>query len=343
MLNIEMTPEQKERMKSSNFELSQPRRVTRFLDFSVIDLELADKFYVCEMYHRQRNTSGELSLRTFAAHHSIASSTFHDWYGYYLHFLETGVIKMGKKRGRKPAIDEYGVEELRKLIMERNVTQRTPDGTEINQLLVQVANTTRERVGRGQNVESLSRTCKRKYLEIAEVEKGKVQHKTHARIVAENDPRNALSMHSLVVAFCRHLPPCMIGNFDATQFIVSQERSDTGFYIKHERAESDSTLTGESTGGLDFAIKYYHLNNAAGFTGVPVFNIADKNMDDSAFEVSKISGLGTNREQSNYGFVCLTKTRACNRAFYSWFAKEVLVPFVNQSRDSIDGEVCQDC
>lgn len=99
-----------------------------------------------------------------------------------------------------------------------------------------------------------------------------MQHKTHARIVAEGDPRNALSMHALVVAFCKYLQSCMIGNFDATQFVVSQECPDQGFYIKQERAGNDNPLTGESNGGLDFAIKYYHLNNAAGLTGIPGIN-----------------------------------------------------------------------
>lgn len=114
----------------------------------------------------------------------------------------------------------------------------------------------------------------------------------------------------------------MIGNFYATQFVVSQECPDQGFYIKQERAGNH--LTGESNGGLDFAIKYYNLNNAAGFTGIPVFNIADAAMDDSAFDVGKISGMRTNREQTNFGFVCFTKTRACNAAFFRWCAQELI-------------------
>lgn len=45
--------------------------------------------------------------------------------------------------------------------------------------------------------------------ELSKIEKGKVQHKTHARIVVESDPRNVLVMHAFAVAFFTHLKPAM--------------------------------------------------------------------------------------------------------------------------------------
>jgi hypothetical protein len=205
--------------------------------------------------------------------------------------------------------------------------------------VVQAANNTMERRGLPPITQSLSKATKYRYFDRVELQKGKVQHKTHARIVAESDPRNALSMHALVAAFCRHLMPAMIGNFDATQFVVSQERPDSGYFIRQERAVDGAPLTSESSGGLDFTIKHYHINNAAGFTGIPVFNIADPTMDESAFDVRQIPGLGTSQDQQNYGYLCFTKTRACNEVFYRWFAQNVLVSFVDESRTENECQV----
>ena len=116
------------------------------------------------------------------------------------------------------------------------------------------------------------------------MKKGKVQHKTKARRVTEADVRNVLSMHCLVNAFCQTLKPNMIGNFDVTQFVISQENADEGYYIKQERENDDEPeappLTAESTGLLSFAVKYYHVNNAAGFCSNPVFVVADPTIPD---------------------------------------------------------------
>jgi hypothetical protein len=113
----------------------------------------------------------------------------------------------------------------------------------------------------------------------------KVQHRAHAKIVAESDTRNALSIHALVVAYCTHLKSTMIENFDATQSLVSQESPDTGFFIRQESVDEVTSLTSESRGGFVFAKKYYHVNNAAGTTAAPAFNIANPSVVEREFVV----------------------------------------------------------
>lgn len=336
MLSVYATPERSSEIQNSNFEIPSSIMWTRNFDLSGADLDVYDKFYVCSKFEEANQGSHKVSMRAFCCNHFLALSTFRDWYKHYLVFKNTGDVTMGRKCGRRPLLDEKGIEDLQKKICVRTNQQHTPDASELDTLLVETINETSLRRGKAPCAQFMSRPSKKKYKELANIDKGKVQHKPHARIVAEGDPRNALSMHALVVAFCQNKKAPMIGNFDATQFVVSQEGSDLGFFIKQERLD-DKPLTAESNGGLDFAIKYYHVNNAAGYTSPPVFNIADPNMSEEEAFFYPIPGLGTNREQCNFGWLCFTKTRACNAKFYDWFAKTVIIPFVEDSRKGHGG------
>lgn len=92
----------------------------------------------------------------------------------------------------------------------------------------------------------------------------------------------------------------MIGNFYATQFLVSQESLDTGFFIRQESVDEVTSLTSESRGGFVFAIMYYHVKNAAGTTAVPAFNIANPSVDEREFVVYKVMA-------NNHGHLCFPK------------------------------------
>lgn len=63
--------------------------------------------------------------------------------------------------------------------------------------------------------------------------------------------------------YCDGLDRKLIANWDATQFIVSDEYQQKGIYIKAERVQH---LTAPSVGTLGFAVKTYHLSNAAGYS-----------------------------------------------------------------------------
>lgn len=295
--------------------------------------------FVCSVFAEQLESIDGLSLRGFAAKHNIAPTTFCGWYKNYTKYKETGELQLCGKRGRQALIDAEGLLKVKQKISELNKSQKSANKGELKKILVENINLTLGRRGYAPTAETLSDNAIKKYKELCDIGKGTVQHKTHARIVAEGDPRNALSMHALVVAFCTNLVPQMIGNFDATQFIVDQENPDEGYCIKQERADDNIPLTAESTGRLNFAIKYYHVNNGAGYTTPPVFNVALPEMGEGEFFVEKIHGLGSSRSQLDYGYVCFTKTRACNRKFYDWFARNVVVPFVIESRAAGDCKV----
>jgi hypothetical protein len=124
--------------------------------------------------------------------------------------------------------------------------------------------------------------------------------KTDARIEAEADPRNAFSMICMVKAFCEDLDMKLIFNWDATQYIVSEDLQKNGVYIKAERAQN-GPLTGPSSGALAFAIKLYHFHDAGGYSAPPVFVLADDASGENDFYYCRVSGFGMSNEMSAYG------------------------------------------
>ena len=52
------------------------------------------------------------------------------------------------------------------------------------------------------------------------------QLKTSARMDAEKDPRNSFAMAEMIEAFCKHLSPAMVFNWDATQYALSPDKDE---------------------------------------------------------------------------------------------------------------------
>lgn len=58
-------------------------------------------------------------------------------------------------------------------------------------------------------------------------------------------------------------------------------------------------------------IKYYHVNNSAGFPEIPVFNIADPTMDENAFEVYQFAASVQDKCNRTMG-ICVVLRHTCN-------------------------------
>jgi hypothetical protein len=124
----------------------------------------------------------------------------------------------------------------------------------------------------------------------------------------------------------------MIFNWDATQFCVSSDPNSSGVFIKAELPD-DQPLTSVSSGNLDFTIKLYHCHHAGGSCAEPVYVIADDSMEAEDFVARRIMGLSSNNQQGSYGWLCFTKTRACNNAFYEWFGETIVCSFIEFTRE----------
>lgn len=329
--------------ENSKFEIPSALKWTRNIDLSDKTLSEYDKMLICEKLEIYLLENQGKGLRRFSDLHEIPKSTLQDWMKKYAHFKKTGEVSICGKRGANSLIDDQGILDIREKLLKRELEQDTADEKALLTFLHDALEETADRRGIVGKPRKLTKETINFYKQEIQVKKVAVQHKSNARIVAERDPRNVFTMHCLVKAFCKDLHPSMIGNFDATQFVVHNERDFHGYIVKAEQdAQNDdenlilphrTAVTMESTGKLDFAVKYYHVNNANGFSATPVYVIADPLMNDDEFSWHKVFGLGTAHVSSNFGYLCFTKSRACNVAFYHWFAREVLVPFVAESRD----------
>lgn len=123
----------------------------------------------------------------------------------------------------------------------------------------------------------------------------------------------------------------MIFNWDATQFVVSEEADTKVVVVKAEHVK-DRPLTTEGNGGLDFAVKLYHLHHADGLCASPVFVIADDSMSSEGFDHDIVPRLSHENHMEAFGYLCFCPTRACNITFYRWFVNTVIIPFVLKTR-----------
>lgn len=162
---------------------------------------------------------------------------------------------------------------------------------------------------------------------------GPGQGKTKARFDAEKDPRNAYSEYICLRHLQKDKDPNLIGNLDATQYGVDRN----GNVLKLVWIHSDTgPVNYETDGELLLFIKVYMLGVQSGICAPMVTVIALDDMDENDFISIKIPGMSHVATTGQYGYVCFTKTRGCNKKFYDWYFLTVLIPFFNQLRQDYE-------
>ena len=176
----------------------------------------------------------------------------------------------------------------------------------------------------------LSSQALRRYKKSMDLGERVAQLKTSARIDAEKDPRNSFAMAAMIEAFCKHLSPSMLFNWDATQYALSPDKDEICVY---QKGADIGSLTSESGGGTFLSIKHYHFHNASGTVAPPVFVVADDSMDPETFIWDEVSELATSTDVNGKAYLCRCRTRNANSAFYRWYGTFIVAPFVMDVRD----------
>ena len=154
----------------------------------------------------------------------------------------------------------------------------------------------------------------------------------HARIVAGSDIRNSWSLWIMFMAFCACTLPHMIWNMDSTQFVC--EAKGAGAELCFVKVEKDETpVTGTSTQGLPMAVKWVHMANARGNHIPLVLLIAIPTMGENDFFYKAIPGLSHSGEANAVGYVCFTKSRCGNAAFWNWFITNIAIDEIVKIRN----------
>ena len=164
------------------------------------------------------------------------------------------------------------------------------------------------------------------------------QGTTVARLREEHDVRNFFTWAVLLFAFCENMLAELMFNWDATTFSCGNDAHNRKkVYVKQVPKTEWHLKVPPSTVGcsLGVYIKKLFLHNSAGSCSPPSYIIADDSMDDNTYEVHKVNGLGISSDPGNFGYLVFCKTRGCNKAFYGWFIKFVLLVFIAAVRDGL--------
>lgn len=238
---------------------------------------------------------------------------------------------------RPHKVDDIGLEYLRLQILRRKDDLNPIKESEWYPMVDKTASETDvRRGGNGLNVSVSKRTAKQMLKDMnATIEKG--QKTTKARHRESKDIRNFAGMAIMNEACAKGKPPQMIGNYDATQFVVSVKNEELLITIKREHLDGsvddgNLPLTSVDDSALSFGIKWMMTANAIGHLGDDVFLVNDPNMSSEDFHCYPMKGLTHRNIPEKSGWLCFCKTRAGNANFFHWYSSEIMPKFVHQCR-----------
>jgi hypothetical protein len=173
------------------------------------------------------------------------------------------------------------------------------------------------------------------------IKTGAAEVTTTARQVACEDVRNFITFGCMNGYMVPNTPLCLVCNMDATAFTVGKAidgKTIVKYFVKEEgvplKAAPGKKTKGDPTGL--FTIKYYLIMGAAGNVSVPVYVFQDDRMSETDVEIHKVMGLGIGTDVTSSGYMVFMKSRAGNKAFFSWLNTDVIIPYVNDVRKAYD-------
>jgi len=300
--------------------------LTRQTDLSKVELTEDDKRCIVETFLDQK-----MSMRSFSEAHNITFSRFQKWVSQYKEEKSDGIRRIRSSTpGRPSVLDSQSKVDVSEWVRDRRLAQNCVTKSQLEKKIKTEFLKTGERNGIGNaSTTCCSKTFTRLYKKLNS-KTVKPQKKTKARVKNESDLRNSYSMIAMVWAFAEFLDPNMVYNWDATQFVVERDGNDEVVVIKGE--DDDTPATVVSAGETGVAIKYIHFHNSAGDVSSAVYLVADPSMGPDDVLTREVVGLGNGADLGCIGWLCFTKTRQANSAFYRWFAQTIVVPFVLKNR-----------
>ena len=238
--------------------------------------------------------------------------------------------------GKPPLLGEFQKCEIVNFLRTSDYQVRTPEYNAKLQELAQ--DTARERNQAVSQVKTISPRTKKRIEDELGIKTGNAEATTNARALATADVRNAVSFAAMNTLMVPLSHPALILNVDGTQFTVGCD-SKGKIQVKYVEAPNGplKVLPQKSTeSGVAYFIKYYLLMGAEGFTSDPVYILADNEMPEEEFAVYEVPGLHAHTGMCGKGYIVLCKTRCCNAAFYNWFNRSILIPFVEATRAHYD-------
>jgi hypothetical protein len=183
----------------------------------------------------------------------------------------------------------------------------------------------------------LSASTIRNYCKEADINKGIADRITEARLIAISSLRNAVS-HAVGQYVYKDIIPELTFNLDATHTTVGQtkaQRQDEVAFVGQRKDQQYGlkAAPGEDGNGLlEYSIKTYILDNAAGHMAPPVFVVADSQMAKEDFHAIHVPELDLGVQMGD-AYVVFCHDRSCNEQFYQWLNRTVIMPFIEKARE----------
>jgi hypothetical protein len=161
---------------------------------------------------------------------------------------------------------------------------------------------------------------------------------TLARDQAEQDIRSAMAFAALCATLCPITPPPLLINVDATQFNVGGQDGGKRKVVVSKNAPRRNLKVlpdPKNKRQLAYYIKYYLLIDAEGTRGDPIYILANELMGVEEIDVYEVRELASSTSRHDTAYVVFMHSRVPNKAFYRWFNKDVLIPFVEDQRSKL--------
>jgi transposase len=239
--------------------------------------------------------------------------------------------------GNLSRLDEEAKAYVKEKTKDMTDKQRALTRTELEEVVNEAARQTHERRGFSRiTCKLVSSATFLALLDELDIHLETGQSTTVARANARRDVRNFLSMIAMNYACSEGLPMYLVGNMDATHFIVSNKNGEVLARLGkfHDDEENQATTHAETT-NLNQGVKWMVVCDAAGHVSDNIFVIADSSMDASKVCVYKVLGLTHLTDPNKNGYLVVTRKRGANLAFFKWLVEDVIIPFTHSCRDHI--------
>lgn len=278
-------------------------------------------------YMKQENLSAAAMHKD---HPTISRKTFAGW----IRKLDAGKV-LHDSRGRPSTLDEEGTEKFQNA--QQSGKYNLPNLREVfNEAKTDTLHR-RNEIPLDEEAEPPSERTFFEHQAACPTKRRISQTTTKARYREERDPRNFFTWAVLLFAYCVNILAELVFNWDATTFSCrNDEHNKQKVYIgivPRDQWDSDppSTLGGK----LGVYIKKYFLHNSGGTIAPPVYVVADDTMREGEFEYFQVPGLTHSTDVGGYGYLVFSKTRAGNDSFYTWFASNIVLPFIKAVKNGL--------
>lgn len=317
-------------------ELFAPRVLRGSLvypDLSQHALTAEERIWFIENIWLPNRQLHEVSEEILACRYGFAKSTVRRWADQFSKYNSINVTM-----GRPSLLDLEGIQKCKAAVIDNQKTDSAPDEVELTKILVSEMTAVKWRQNNVLTEDPCLKSVQ-KYIGMVATNVVTPQITSNARYVACSDYRMSYAQWILVFAFTSTLPPNMIWNWDATQFICRTQGSGRKVYIvKMECARRPTMLVQNDS--LAIIIKWMHMGSASG-TAIPiVLLVAISDMKEDEMVLFEIPGLTYGVEREDMGYVAFCKTRAGNSRFFNWFATVIAIPTIVHSRKFHNSKVC---